>query len=294
MPRPPIWKIHGYEEACANTYDAGEGRCPPLPGLLWDMLARIERLTPNYSVVGSSLQEESTDYNWPLQLPGIDQGQLMADVFNSQPLIVNMMTSHGAEQLPEYQDAMAPTAASQAYPGLMQSDSLLASEQTHEKSRNKTNAGGGPVDRGSPLNKNIAPVSTRSASTSEPSEKALDQLHATIFTNPDPFGPKPQRPVRTYSPQVSPKTKNPSGMYRSDEAQVVDIDGVPPPRIEDHPSLMSGGKSFADPGAANNEAVIPPSSPEGPTKSSPQITSMNKLPKRIARLFAVRPGVELR
>ena len=28
VPRPPIWKIHDYEEACEDTYNAGEGRCP--------------------------------------------------------------------------------------------------------------------------------------------------------------------------------------------------------------------------------------------------------------------------
>ena len=226
----------------------------------------------------------------------------MADVFNSQPLIVNMMTNYGVEPFPEYRDTMDPTAASQAYPEPIQSDSQLTSEQTHEKSHDSTmieielNADSGPVDGGDPLTQSTAPVSTRSASTSDNSEKALDRLHATIFINPDPFAPKPQRPARTYSPPVSPKTKtkDPFRMYPADEAQVVNIDGVPPPRIEDHPSLMSGGKSAAALEAASNETVIPTRSLEGPTKSSPQTTAMNTLSKRVARLFARRPGVELR
>ena len=254
----------------------------------------VERLTPNYSIVGASLQEKSTRYDWPLQLPGIDQGQLMADVFNSQPLIVNMMTGYGVETFPEYQDTMAPTAASQAFPGLAQSDSLLTSEQTHEQSHNnmRTDADGVPVDSGYPSTRDTGPLSTRSTSTSDNSEKALDRQNALIFTNP--FAPNPQRPESVYSPQVSPKTKDPWRMYPSDEAQVVNIDGVPPPRIEDHPSLMSGGKSVAASEAVSNEAVISPSSPEEPTNSSPHVTSTNTLSRRMARLFAVRPGMVLR
>ena len=220
----------------------------------------------------------------------------MADVFNSQPLIVNMMTGYGTEPFPEYRDPMAPTAASQAYPGPAQSNGLLISEQKREQSHDKmkTNADGVPVDNGYPSTRNKAPVGPRSASTSSISEKALERKQAMIFTNPDPFGPKPQRPERVYSPQVSPKTKDPLRMYPADEAQAVNIDGVPPPRIEHHPSLMSGGKSVVAPRVVKNEVVIPPSSPEEPSNSSPQVTSRNTLSKRVAKLFAVRPGMQLR
>ena len=257
---------------------------------------RVERLTTNYSVVGLSLHEKSSRYDWPLQLPGVDQGQLMADVFNSQPLIVNMMTGYGTEPFPEYRDPMAPTAASQACPGLAQSNGLLISEQAREQSHDKmkTNAHGVLVHSDYPSTRNTAPVGTRSASTSSISEKALERKQAMIFTNPDPFAPKPQRHERVFSPQVSLKTKDPFRMYPADEAQAMNIDGVPQPRIEDHPSLMSGDRSVAAPGVVNNEVVILPSSPEEPSNSSPQVTPKNTLSKRVAKLFAVRPSMQLR
>ena len=296
MPRPPVWKIYDYEEACADTYDAGEGTSSPFSGFLWDLVARIERLIQTYSVVTSSLQEKSTHYNWPLRLPGIDQGQLMADVFNSQPLIVNMMTGYRTEPFPEYHDTMAPIAASQDNPGVMQSNSLSKFEQKHKKSHDKKMTEKKRDTDGVSVYsaRNTATVSTRSASTRDISEEALDRLHATIFTNPDPFAPKPQRPERTYSPEVSPKTKDPLRMYPGDEAQVVDIYDVPPPRIQDHPSLMSRSKSVAASGLTNHEAVIPPSSPEGQTKPFAQIPSRNALSGRVARFFAARPSIALR
>ena len=276
--------------------------CSLLPVLLWDMVARVERLTSTYPVVGSSLQEKSNYCNWPLQLPGIDQGQLMADVFNSQPLIVNMMTAHGVEQFPEHQDNIVPIAASQADPGPVQSHSSLTSEHTNKQSHDKMttgmrrNADGGPTGSVYPSTRNRAPISTRSDSAPELSDEALNRLHATTFTNPDPFAPQPQRPVHTYSPQVSPKT-DPWRMHPIDEAQVLSLGAGSPPRTEDVPSLTSGRKSIATSRAANDEVVIPSSLPEGPTgptKSSPQIPLTSTLPRRVARLFAVRPGRELR
>lgn len=221
MPRPPVWKIYKPDQVYDAFQDAED--------------------------VGLVLQEK------PLQLPGIDPVQLMADVFNEKPLVVNMMTSS------------APMQSSTEHRKLRVRNNLdtenerptpeknLDSEQ-RPRVENKYADDDAPVDSGYPSTRNTAPHSPSASKTS------LDRIQALTFTNPEPFSPQLEHPVRTYSPPISPGTRDPLGPYPANEAQAVNIEGLSPPRIEDHPSLCSGEKpetpSVAAPSNEDNETAI--------------------------------------
>ena len=230
--RPPVWKIYKPDQVYDAFQDAED--------------------------FGSVLQEKS------LQLPGIDPVQVMADVFNERPLIVNMMTStaptseHKKLRVRNNLDCEheRPSAEynldSQKRP--MVDNNLDSQEMPMVENRVVDNDA--PMDSGYPSTRNTAPHSPSASKTS------LERIQAFVFTNPEPFAPQQEHPVRTYSPPISPGTKDPLGPYPANEAQAVNIEGLSPPRIEDHPSLNSGDKpeitSVAGPSNAGNETAVQP------------------------------------
>ena len=214
--RPPVWKI-----------------CKP--DQVYDALQDAED-------VGAVLQEKS------LQLPGIDPIQVLADVFNEKPLVVNMMTSTAPTEHKKLR--VRNNLDSQERP-MVESNLDSQKRPAVEKKVVDDDA---PMDSGYPSTRNTAPHSPSASLTS------LERLQAFVFTNSEPFAPRPERPVRTYSPPISPGTKDPLGPYPANEAQAVNVEGLSPPRIEDHPSLNSDDKpeitSVAGPSNAGNETAV--------------------------------------
>lgn len=215
MPRPPTWKLYELPQSCGDLNDVGQ----------FDLSGR------------------PSCFNWPLQLPGIDTQdpvQVMADVFNEKPLIVNMMTSYGPERTPLQSSIPSPEYAHEP---------TQAPVDPAEKTKSEEDNDDVPVDSGYPSTGNTAPASSHSLSVYDvdTSSEVRDDLNWPLFT--DPFAPQPGRRARQLSPPISPNSNDPLRKFPANEAQAVNSEGVPPPRIEDHPSLNSG-EGLKDPSAA--------------------------------------------
>ena len=194
MPRPPVWKIDSLDQHDKGLIKAG--------------------------ACGNSLQEKATKLDWVLPLPGSDQRdviQLMADAFNEEPLIVNILTLPETGRTSGIPSTEA-VAASGAYARELDVHDTLHTSVEQAQSPNETPQAN--QENHDPLKRSAVEIS----------ERKLAKRHAELFTNPNPFTSEAQSAQPPRATEADPERPNgPFGMYPAGEAAYIDTDGVDEP-----------------------------------------------------------------
>ena len=251
VPRPPVWRISRPDQ-------------------------NRERLL-NSGATDNSVQERPTNLAWLLTLPGSDQPdpiQLMADVFNEKPLVVNMMAGPEVKPPPIQGVSMAPSAARGAYTGAEAVSSPISIPQEAEQSEaNEASPEELQIeDDNRDEHQGLSAVNIThhwACGTNITERKAAHlELHASLFPKVKPDAPTIPVTQPSSAKDNSPhEPRNPFGMYPASEAESVNIDETPSP-------------------------VLPVSEKSGPKAGTageirPITISDNTLSRRLGRLFGI-------
>ena len=190
VPRPPVWKIDSPNQPGEGLIKAG--------------------------VCTNSLQEKPTRFDWVLPLPGSDQYdpvQLMADVFNEEPLTVNILTLPETERTNGVRSTESITASgahARERDGYDTSHTSVAVEQAQS-----------PNETSQTNQENHDPLRQ---SAVEPGGSELTKLNTNPFLSDAQSAQPP--PVAEADPE---RPNGLFGMYPAGEAGQVDTDGVDQP-----------------------------------------------------------------